>query len=361
MIELALAFNDRDGSYTKHAAAALTSVFRNTDSMINVHILHDETLTETNKLKLMELALSFKHIINFYPVSLPEDMAEALASTISLDIWTGASMYRILLPYLIPSDKIIYLDCDVIVNLDIMELWETDLGSFYLGAVHDQGIMDVAHNITVLGLNPDTYFNSGVILFELNNIRQKMNWYEDIVNFLRRFPSTTMPDQDVLNHVFGGNYLQMDQRFNTFYIEGAEQDFQNKIVHFAGDIKCWNPLSSGFFHYTENLNLTPWRFSLVEPLQPVRSRFLKKKICVRGGYVLLRKRKNQKTSSRNTEFIRKSRLLRMKQYKQTNAVLLNTTNSVLLNTTLIGTLVKPKKRLHPDHLKNSTRLKSASV
>ncbi|MWV42730.1 hypothetical protein GRF59_03735 [Paenibacillus sp. HJL G12] len=309
MIELALAFNDKDGSYAEHAAVVLTTAFRNTSSPINVHILHDETLTEENKNRLAQLAAVFNHTINFYPVALPAEMAVALTGVASIDKWTSGSMYRLLLPALIPSNKVIYLDCDILVNMDLTELWETELNGCYLAAIHDQGVMGVADIVRMHGLNPDTYFNSGVIVFELNNIRQHINWIEEMVNFLRSFPSTTMPDQDILNHVYGGNCLLLDGRYNSFYINGADQELNQKIVHFAGDIKCWDPLSPGFALYQENLNLTPWRTPQVNPL---KNRNGKRKMS-RKGRLLLLKRRTRRLTRRDPSLIRKIRRSKMKK------------------------------------------------
>ncbi|AKG34154.1 glycosyltransferase family 8 protein [Paenibacillus durus] len=267
MIELVLAFQDKDGKYAEHAGVVLASVFHHTSSPVNVHILHDETLNEDNKQKLIELTTRFNHTINFYHIIIPEDMLQAMAGVGSINIWTQASMYRLLLPALIPVDKIIYLDCDVLVNMDITELWQIELGSYYLGAIQDQGIMAVAQNINSKGLNPDIYFNSGVLLFSLNNIRANPRWYEETLNFFRNFPDTTMPDQDALNGVYGGNYLPLDVRFNSFSLASVDHDFTNKIVHFAGTEKCWDANSIGAELYQNYLNLTPW--SVQQPQKAV--------------------------------------------------------------------------------------------
>lgn len=311
MIELALAFTDQVGSYAEHAAVVLTSVFRSTGSPINVHILHDETLTEENKNRLAQLVSDFNHTINFYPVSFPPEMAEALSGVGSIGKWTAGSMYRLLLPAVIPANKVIYLDCDIMVNTDLTELWETELNGCYLGAIRDQGIMGVAEIVRAYGLNPETYFNSGVIVFELNNIRQKMNWFEDMVNFLRSFPSTPMPDQDILNHVFGGNTLLLDERFNSFYIHGADQDLNQKIVHFAGEIKCWDPLSPGFALYQDHLNLTPWGIGIPQRI-PLKYENPKRKIRRKGRHLLL-KRRTRRPPSESPGIIRRSKRLKAKK------------------------------------------------
>lgn len=258
MIELALAFQDQDGHYAEHAGVVLASVFHNTASPVNVHILHDETLTEENKSKLMRLTARYKHTINFYPVILPENLLQVMANVGSINIWTPACMYRLLLPALVPVEKIIYLDCDVLVNIDLEELWQIDLQQYYLGAVWDQGILGVAEVIHSQGLNPERYFNSGVVLFALNTIRSNPAWYEQTLHFLRSYPNSTMPDQDALNAVFGENYLQLDQRFNFFNLSAPDHDYSNKIVHFTGSEKFWDPHSPGASLYHKFLSLTPW-------------------------------------------------------------------------------------------------------
>lgn len=255
MIELVLTINDKDGSYTKHAGVVLASVFSNTQERINVHIVHDNTLSDENKSKLSQLADLFHHNIFYYHVTVPDDLTEAASGVHKIDYWTIASMYRLLLPLFLQTDRVIYLDCDIMVNMDINELWSIDLGERYLGAVLDQGQNLMEYYIS-LGLSAELYFNSGVILFHLDNIRKKQNWYEEMLHFLRRFPTMTMPDQDVLNSVFCSNYLQLDQRFNTF--AHAELDLENKMVHFAGDNKWWDNDSPAAPLYARFLAMTPW-------------------------------------------------------------------------------------------------------
>lgn len=258
MVELALAFTDKDGSYAEHAAVVLTSVFNNTGSQVNVHILHDESLTEENKLRIKQLVTHYNHTVKFYSIVLPQDLAEVVEGAQSVNTWTRGSMYRLLLPLLLNVDKVIYLDCDVLVNLDIQELWNIDLNGYYLAAARDLGIAALTDILVSFGLNPDTYFNSGVLVFGLDNIRQNAEWYVKMKDFLRQYPSTTLPDQDVLNHIYGHNYLQLDGEFNAFCINNPEQDFHHKIVHFAGETKWWDPASPGFALYESYLNLTPW-------------------------------------------------------------------------------------------------------
>ncbi|WP_025692117.1 glycosyltransferase family 8 protein [Paenibacillus zanthoxyli] len=261
MIELVLTINDRDGRYTEHAGVVLASIFSNTQQSINVHIVHDGSLSDENKFRLTQLVESFHHNIFYYYVTLPGDFLEVAAGVHKIDYWTVASMYRLLLPQFIPADRVIYLDCDILVNMDINQLWSIDLGERYLGAVLDQG-GNLLEYFTSLGLNAELYFNSGVILFHLNNIRNRQTWYDEMLGFMRTFPWVTMPDQDVLNALYGSNYLQLDLRFNSFGY--PELDLENRIVHFAGDSKWWNEGSHAAPLYYKYLAMTPWSKEFIQ-------------------------------------------------------------------------------------------------
>lgn len=140
MIDIALAFQDKDGKYAEHAGVVLASIFHHTSSPIHIHILHDVSLSETNKRRLSALTTKHNHTLSFYSITMPDDLTQVLANVNSINVWTQACMYRLLLPALIPVDKIIYLDCDVLVNMDITELWQVELNDKYLPQFGTRGL-----------------------------------------------------------------------------------------------------------------------------------------------------------------------------------------------------------------------------
>ena len=87
--------------------------------------------------------------------------------------YTEAASLRLLLPELLPElDKILYLDCDIIVRQDLTRLWnETDLGDNYLAAVYEAAIEGQAERFRALGCDPVKYFNSGFLLMNLKQMR----------------------------------------------------------------------------------------------------------------------------------------------------------------------------------------------
>src|SRR3989442_9584076 len=82
--------------------------------------------------------------------------------------------YRLFLPELLPEvDRILYLDIDTIVADSLTPLLELDLSSFYVGAVTNVFQPNHVRRPAALGLaGPEVYFNSGVLLFNLGEMRR---------------------------------------------------------------------------------------------------------------------------------------------------------------------------------------------
>lgn len=77
--------------------------------------------------------------------------------------------YRLLADQIFPQyQKILYLDCDLVVNRDVAELYETDLEGAVAGACLD-GLSTpfLSYIENVLKFPVGKYFNSGVLLIDL--------------------------------------------------------------------------------------------------------------------------------------------------------------------------------------------------
>ena len=142
--------------------------------------------------------------------------------------YTEAASLRLLLPELLPElDRILYLDCDIIVRQDLARLWEeTDLGDNYLGAVYEAAIEGQAERFRALGCDPAKYFNSGFLLLNLKQMREE-NVSEKLLEACR-VPYLEFPDQDALNQVCQGRVLPLSPLYNsirTFFIPKYKPDF----------------------------------------------------------------------------------------------------------------------------------------
>lgn len=267
MIHVCFGLHDADGKYSKFIGASMASIFENTSAPVTIHILHDATLTNVNRDKFSYLAGRYGQHVIFHNVeeNFPDELAfirEKLADKIGLRFSIGA-FYRLLIKHVLGTGKAIYLDADIIVNLDIAELWRQDLQNFPLAAVPEA---DATFNYMITDkfllnselVKQEDYFCSGVLLLNLNAFDE--NFFRDGVQFLVDNPDCESPDQDILNAFFAKNYLKLEQKFDSF--AEAERwrnaSVANKIYHYAGLCIALDTADPFNRLFLENFTRTPW-------------------------------------------------------------------------------------------------------
>lgn len=271
---VALGIHDPSGGYSCHAGAMLASLFLHAQGPVCAHVVHNETLTEQNKQMLVSIARQFHKQIRFYPVSLPTEY-HALSGHV-----TQGALFRLLLPELVDVAKIIYLDCDIIVTMDIFQLWRLDLQGRPVAAALDPGIPTfpaaILQRIESTGVALQNYFNSGVMVMDLHTLRQSFQLFRQAIAYLQRYPQSVFHDQDALNRLFQQQYLQLDSRFNKIVCRSEQNEIrQPSIWHYAGG-KPWDFYSSELdMLYWKALMLTPWRDQVLNRLAVAFSRTMK--------------------------------------------------------------------------------------
>jgi len=159
-----------------------------------------------------------------------------------------ATFFRLVVAQNLPetTEKVIYLDSDVLVLSSLRELWNVPLNGSFCAAVYD-----VHHRPNVqqeLGLPLDyRYFNAGVLLIDLKRWREEnlASIFLDIA--VEREGKLPLADQDILNvHAASHGYCELDGRWN--------QD--------AADIKNFNSLA--VLHYMWRFWMFPKRNSVVQ-------------------------------------------------------------------------------------------------
>ena len=247
-IYIALAFSDMSGKYARHAAVTLASVFANTASPVSAFVLHDETLTEENRTKLTETAKLHGKEIEFVGVaSAYEENARQIGKE-KLEVVERAlgrgTLYRLLIDKLVSVPRVIYLDCDILCQRDIADLWQIDLGDKAIGCVRDFDEWErlesgrrvtgrMARSRRFFGIKSGEYFNAGVLLMNLATIRSRYNMASDFVAFFNKYGSwTPLADQDFLNFLFRSDKKLLDKSFNiTQNLKLAKNELEGKIFH----------------------------------------------------------------------------------------------------------------------------------
>jgi lipopolysaccharide biosynthesis glycosyltransferase len=276
-----LAVYDPQGTYSRHAGVLMTSIFEHTQSPVCIHVLHDNTLTADNRGRFSRTAERFNQKVRFVDVTNSFSKIDQDGDMDKIaKRYTRGMFFRLLIPDLIDAEKVIYMDCDIVVNLDIAELWNIDLSvpDVSLAAVADEVL---ATNLSKIertrfdawGLEYGKYFNSGVLLMDLNRMRQK---YNDLLRgvklFYERYGALAVYiDQDFLNVTFRNDVLFIDGRFNKLTMlslcEGHAKDIEGVIIHFAGP-KPWVFLknSASDSLYWEMFERSEWSDQLREQL-----------------------------------------------------------------------------------------------
>ena len=137
---------------------------------------------------------------------------------------TKTGYYRLLAADILPRDihRALYLDGDIVCTDNLAPLFSTDLKGCPCGMCLDSPTANLwIYNI--LGYPPeDGYFNSGVMLLDLDAWR-KENLSKTMIDYLDANAKKRLRhDQDVLNPVLHGRIFQIDFSYNVispyFYV-----------------------------------------------------------------------------------------------------------------------------------------------
>lgn len=257
-----------DSNYVKHCAVTLASLFdNNKEECFVVHIL-ENGLTHEHKELLQSIAAKANSEVMFYE---PE---ASLLSGLSIRKFSKrismATYYRCLLSEIIPQevDKLLYLDCDIVIMDSIRPLWELSLEGVGVAAVEDVGY-DEAQRYDILKYpKEDSYFNAGMLLINMDYWRRH-DMAHACINYFNTYPERILfNDQDLLNSILHKDKLLIDLKWNVqdgFYRnKGAmTETWKNKYAH-----ALKHPV---ILHYT---NRKPWEYDSQHPLRHVYTQYI---------------------------------------------------------------------------------------
>ena len=171
-----------DEGFIKYTVVSLHSMMVNAspDYHYSVYVLHTGISAETQQ-KMLCLANDHFDVI-FTDVS---ERLHAITDVLPVrDYYSNTTYFRMFIAEMFPEyDKVIYIDGDTVVQGDISELYLTDLGDKWIGACHEQAMVQADHYGAyaekVVGVSRHNFFNAGVLLISAEMFRKK--------EILRRF------------------------------------------------------------------------------------------------------------------------------------------------------------------------------
>lgn len=250
-----------DNNYVQHMGATMASILKtkNQDEFIKFYII-DGGIDEENKTKLKSFENKYSCSVSFVT---PDNEKLKNCMIFKGDHLSIATYNRLLIPELIPEEnRVIYLDCDIIVRKSLAELYNKDFENNLV-----IGIEDIACINHSKRLHLEKYINGGVILFNSKQMREEksvekiFNWIENNKNII------DCHDQDIINAALAGRIKYIEDIYDAQVLREGNSRFDNipdpVILHFIGPKKPWTiykPLNTTHWgkEYFKALKDTPW-------------------------------------------------------------------------------------------------------
>jgi lipopolysaccharide biosynthesis glycosyltransferase len=227
--------------------------------------------------------------------------------------YTVETYLRLLMPWTLPEKvgKVLYLDTDILVKGNISGLFALDLSGYALAACLDNPetakYAVKSRNDIFERTNDHSYYNAGVMLWNLDYIRERY-CFDDFMKVILLFGDRLIfNDQDVLNYMFYRNTMSLESnKYNSLvngYDENADfEDIVSKaaIIHYAGgspwqvgeidryDIKMWWEEAKKTPYYDEIYYEMVGNITVRLQESKKQIRFLNDKCTLLNNYILFK-------------------------------------------------------------------------
>ncbi|MBM0204174.1 glycosyltransferase family 8 protein [Micromonospora sp. STR1s_5] len=233
-----------DANYGAYAGITLASVIASNDpAKLHLHVFSDG-ITPKDIRRLGRMAQSAGARLSLYDIRPTLDGHPALQAP---SHYSRAAYGRLFMADFLADDIewILYLDCDVICQRPLAELWAARDTIPLAGAVRDVWEdPNLAHK-RAIGIDPgQTYYNSGVFLVNVN-LWRKRKLMKPLLEFLKANPKVKFVDQDAINAVIGWEITELPRKWNVFLYapdegEMAELLFAGHNIHYCAGLKPWH-------------------------------------------------------------------------------------------------------------------------
>lgn len=232
-----------DDAFVKFTIVSMHSLIKNAskDYHYILHILHTEISDEmkdiVNRLASDNFEIRFIDVTNYL-----QSISEKLPLR---DYYSKTTYYRLFIAEMFPQySKALYLDSDTVILGDVSELYQTDIGDAYLGACHEQAMVQSREFGTyvekVVGVSRYNFFNAGMML--INCDRFRIHFVLDkFIDYLHYYNFVVTQDEDYLNLICKDHVYWLDQRWNTETFGNVPYPVeQAEMIHYIMTNKPWH-------------------------------------------------------------------------------------------------------------------------
>ncbi len=206
-----------DNRFAEILGVSLVSLYESSKDLgdILIYVL-DSGIIDENKKKLVSTAYVYGRTPPCFIEA--KDITKELQIDVSVDRGSLSQYARLFVSSALPDDleRVLYLDCDIVVTKSIGELWNLDLHDKTIGALMDAFSKYYRKNID---LEPNAIiFNSGVMLIDLKRWKNDRVEKKLLKIIADKNGQVQQGDQGVLNAVLSQDIYCFEPRFNSVTI-----------------------------------------------------------------------------------------------------------------------------------------------
>lgn len=239
--------------YIPHLGMVIMSLSQYNPNISFVFHLFVNQLPEVEEQRLEAAAVQTGHTIKIHVVN------DKAFSSIIFGKYNASFFYRFIMPDIVKTetDRLLYLDGDVMCRGSITELAELELGDSLAAVVPDRDERRQMRQMQVHG-----FFNSGLMLIHVSKWVQE-GMLSKILAFSRdnlkyvsvngrhsQWKHALYNDQNILNKILDGKVIWLPKKYNYIYKlnrsalfrkKAYNEDYRKQIIlHFAGSVKPWH-------------------------------------------------------------------------------------------------------------------------
>lgn len=234
---------------------------------INFYIINDG-ISKNNLDKLSELIAKYSRSVFYVTAPRIDDCVDVKTDRTNLSL---TAFQRLFLPTMLSKDigKILYLDCDTLIVDNLRSLYETNIDDCLAAGVLDPISIHEKSRVNLSA--DDSYFNSGVILFNLARMR-KYNVEQIFLDYIRRHKGIIVhSDQGIINGTINNQIKVLSPRYNSLafhflYPYQTIKTLRNPAVYYSENEYKESVTNPAIIHFHGGImNLRPWVNNSVHP------------------------------------------------------------------------------------------------
>lgn len=232
-----------DDAFVKYTVVSMHSLIKNAsrEHKYILHILYteisDEMKNVVNKLADDCFEIRFVDVTPYL---------QSISDKLPLrDYYSKTTYYRLFIAEMFPDyTKAVYIDSDTVVRGDISKVYLTDIKDAYLGACHEQVMVQIeqygSYVERVVGVSRYNFFNAGLMLINCEQFRLHFV-LDKFIDYLHYYNFVVTQDEDYLNLICKDHVYWLDQRWNTEVFGTLPHPVeQAEMLHYIMTNKPWH-------------------------------------------------------------------------------------------------------------------------